>query len=45
MLLTMLKFVGLLWLGVLVASTVILATLYVLPWSARAIRRRLLRRR
>ena len=44
-LLTTLKFVGLIWLGLLVTATVALAALYVFELSARAIRRRLARRR
>jgi hypothetical protein len=44
MLLTILKFAALLWLAVLVTSSLILASLFVYTRSAAAIRRRLVRR-
>jgi hypothetical protein len=45
MLLPILKFVGLIWLAVLVTGIVVLAALHMFDLAARAIRRRLARRR
>jgi hypothetical protein len=45
MLLTTLKFVAFMWLGLLVAGVIFLAVVYLFDLSARGIRRRLARRR